>query len=125
MEKSEEVLKFAAKLSKEFYGKPLVIVTEFDLLRLAQKVLDPSDYRVAIDFEPFRLCAETIGKGCFGVRGCGMNYEYTFDHAKEVYEESKVNDPIYDCLLITAMKDKKNVYVNPFGTDEVVNGNLR
>ena len=119
MGKSEEVLKFAAKLSKEFYGKPLVIVSEFDLLRLAQKVLDPSDYQVSIDYEPFCLCAETIGKGCFGVRGVDGNYEYTFDHAKEVYKESKENDPVYDCLLIMAMKDRKNVYVNPFGSDDI------
>lgn len=38
---------------------------------------------------------------------------WTLEHGKEVFEESKERDPIWDCTLIKQMRENKDIIVNP------------
>lgn len=56
------------------------------------------------------------GKSIFFIRGSKKDDAryYTFEHAKEVYKDSKeMKDDVWDCVLIQKMKNNKDVIVNP------------
>ena len=54
------------------------------------------------------------GRDIFGVNG--NTYKdakfFSFDHTREVYQEAKDRDPIWDCTLIKAMRTHNNTVVN-------------
>ena len=74
---------------------------------------------------PNRICAvgvrasESSGRGgrdIFATRGTTKKdayHYYSFEHSKEVFEESKDRDPIWDCTLIKQMRENKDIVVNP------------
>lgn len=59
------------------------------------------------------------GRDVFATRGKSKKDAtfYSLDHAAEVYREAKeINDPVYDCNLITRMKKRGEIMVNPIYT---------
>lgn len=73
---------------------------------------------------PNRICAVGVrasestgrkGRDIFVIRGNTKKdaYFYSLEHSKEVFEESKDRDPIWDCRLIEKMRAKKDIIVNP------------
>lgn len=73
---------------------------------------------------PNRICAVGVrasestgrkGRDIFATRGATKKdaYYYSLEHSKEVFEESKELDPIWDCTLIKQMRENKDIMVNP------------
>lgn len=74
---------------------------------------------------PNRICAVGVrasestgrkGRDIFATRGATKKdayYYYSLEHSKEVFEESKELDPIWDCTLIKQMRENKDIIVNP------------
>lgn len=73
---------------------------------------------------PNRICAVGVrasessgreGRDIFATRGTGKKgfLYYSFEHSKEVFDESKGRDPIWDCTLIKQMRENKDIIVNP------------
>lgn len=72
---------------------------------------------------PNRICAVGVrasestgrkGRDIFATRGATKkDAYYSLEHSKEVFEESKELDPIWDCTLIKQMRENKNIIVNP------------
>lgn len=192
IEKSKEVMRLAAKMSKQYYKKPLVICysggKDSDvLLHLACECLEKDEFRVlnahtTVDapetvyhirsvfkkltdggwsteiqmpiykgnpismwtlipekrMPPTRIvryCCEVLkeastpnqvaalgvradesrkrkGRDVFGMRG-GNRQFYSFEHARDVYQDAQEKDEIWDCQLITGAKQNKDMLVNP------------
>ena len=73
---------------------------------------------------PNRICAVGVrasessgrkGRDIFATRGTTKKdaHFYSLEHSKEVFEESKDRDPIWDCTLIKQMRENKDIIVNP------------
>lgn len=73
---------------------------------------------------PNRICAVGVrssessgrkGRNIFAIRGATKKdaYYFSLEHSQEVFEESKVLDPIWDCTLIKNMRENNAVIVNP------------
>lgn len=73
---------------------------------------------------PNRICAVGVrasessgrkGRDIFAIRGATKKdaHFYSLEHSKEVFEESKDRDPIWDCTLIKQMRENKDIIVNP------------
>jgi phosphoadenosine phosphosulfate reductase len=73
---------------------------------------------------PNRICAVGVrasessgrqGRDIFATKGKTKKdaYYYSLEHSKEVFEESKDRDPIWDCRLIEQMRANKDIIVNP------------
>ena len=73
---------------------------------------------------PNRICALGVrsaessrrtGRDIFSTRGPKKYAKYfSLSHTVEVFKESKeINDPVFDCTLISTMKNKKDTIVNP------------
>lgn len=73
---------------------------------------------------PNRICAVGVrasessgrkGRDIFAIRGATKkdDHFYSLEHSKEVFEESKDRDPIWDCTLIKQMRENKDIIVNP------------
>ena len=122
MEREKKILTYAQELSRVFYEKPLAFIYTGDnaskrLLYLAEEVLD--EYEVTNGFLPHRVCVTAECPTTFGLKGITAKDDkhYSFEHTKEVFKEA-VDDEVWDCLLVTAVKKKGNVMVNPFGEDD-------
>lgn len=73
---------------------------------------------------PNRLCATGVraaessnrqGRDFFGTRAkkkADAHY-FSFEHTKEVFEESKDRDPVWDCTLIANMRQNNDIIVVP------------
>lgn len=111
-----EILKFASEKSQKYYQKPLVFVKNKDIKSeiiedLIKTFLSDNEYEVVDSFVNRRLCI-CDGVEAFRVKGQTKDYYYTFAHTKEVFKEAK-NDEVWDCILVTAMRNKANTTVNP------------
>lgn len=73
---------------------------------------------------PNRICAVGVrasessgrkGRDIFAIHGATKKdaHFYSLEHSKEVFEESKDRDPIWDCTLIKQMRENKDIIVNP------------
>ena len=196
IEKTKETLKLAVEMSKEFYGKPLIITysggKDSDvLLDIARKCLRPDEFEVlnshtSVDAPetvyhirevfnevreggtkctvhipkdkdgkqitmwnlipkkkmpptrivryccavlketstPNRICAVGVrasessgrkGRDIFAIRGKTKKdaQYFSMEHSREVFEESKDRDPVWDCTLIAKMRENKDIIVNP------------
>ena len=73
---------------------------------------------------PNRICAVGVrasesngrkGRDVFATHGKtkAQGLFFSLEHSKEVFEESKNRDPIWDCTLIKNMRENKDIIVNP------------
>jgi phosphoadenosine phosphosulfate reductase len=73
---------------------------------------------------PNRICAVGVrasessgrkGRDTFAILGRtkAQGLFFSLEHSKEVFEESKDRDPIWDCTLIKNMRENKDIIVNP------------
>lgn len=129
--RAKEIIRFASKLSKEYYGKPLNVVCTNDdrgklVMTLIREVLNPKDYQILladseVSYLPhymniFCKCGNDKPVDDFGVIGiddCHTLF-YSFEHVKDVYKDAQeMQDPVYDCVFIEAMRHKANTFVCP------------
>lgn len=111
---SREILDLAVEMTKKYYGKPLVLVGE------SQKIKDElEEYELSDEIVPHRLNVVIDGKEAFAVIGITVEATewYSYEHAKEVFKEA-VDDSVWDCLLINAMRAHMNTMVYPFVRDD-------
>lgn len=114
MTREQEILLYADELSRTYYEKPLLFdYHDKRLLDIARETL--SEYEVANSMIPQRICVSSHGEKAFGLRALEEkdNKYYDFEHTKEVFEEA-VNDDVWDCVIVSAIRHKANVIVNPF-----------
>lgn len=114
--REKEILEYADSLSREYYGLPLVVVYNGDekILSLVSEVLE--EYEISSDFLPHRMCVTDYCKKAFGLKGDVAEHDmfFEFEHTKEVFKEA-VGDDVLDCLIVTGVRNRMNVMVNPYG----------
>ena len=115
MNREVEILKFASEISKRYYGKPLVILDEA-CEEVARKCLD--EYETSDEFVRERMNVSTKYERVFCMQGITKHGNRFFDykHAKEVFKEA-VDDDVWDCFIVTAVRYNTDIMVNPFGVD--------
>lgn len=114
MSRAQEILEYASNLSYKYYGQPLVIVGDGRVLNLAKKTLGYFD--MAEEPVNHRMCVLSTGKKAFCLKGVKEDKYFTYEHTKEVVKES-VDDAVWDCVLVTGMRFKANVRVNPYARE--------
>lgn len=73
---------------------------------------------------PNRICAVGVrasestgrkGRDIFAIRGKTNKdgHFFSLEHSREVFEESKDRDPVWDCTLIANMRENNDILVNP------------
>lgn len=124
MDKPREILKLASKLSRKYYGKPLVVVHSGDresdrVVNLVINTLEPEEYelvnekssiyRVVNGAVAHRMSVVAHSGSAFAVKGAIKDEPFSYFFTKEVHD-GKVKAG----LLQSAMSEKLNVIANPY-----------
>ncbi len=122
VDKARKIIYLASQFSEIYYDAPLVVPYRYGdkckaLLKLMSETLG-TKYSMKIthaEYIKHRMTALCDGLSDFAVLGKDADVNlYSYDHAIEVFLESEqIKDPNWDCLFITAMKDRANTAVYP------------